>query len=236
MSEPETAAEPHADITYKPLFLYSFPQGSPCGALVGYKQGGNELTILTTRRAAHVGVGRSLAAGGFWEVGSMISREIDAMQDGDAELYREAFEELGPDIKTLIPYEAFHARTEHVWDGMVRKPGHSLCARVPVSEEGEPDYKQIEILKEGILVHSVVQKALRFNDTEFDAILKLPPTDEQRGIEPESFLLNHYNSAAEAEMAIRTRLSDFKYKEEVDAVVRLYAQKNAQFAAHCTLQ
>lgn len=201
MSEPSNGAgEPRA---FAPPFMYQYVQGSPCGALVGYTQHGDELTIMTTFRAAHMGGGRSLMAGGFWEPVKMLPLPPETTRDGDVELYREGFEELGEDMKTLIPYEAFHDRAEHVWDGMVRKGT-------------------------GLGVHVVVQKSIELTDQEFVAIMNMPPTDEQIGKKPETFLLRSFQSAADAESHIRDRLSDFKYPEEVDAVVRLYNKKNKE--------
>lgn len=187
-------------------FVYNFVQGSPCGALVGYKQTGDELTIMTTFRAAHMGGGRSLMAGGFWEPKEMLSLAPETARDGDVDLYREGFEELGEDLKSLIPYENFHERTEYVWDGMVRKGN-------------------------GLGVNVIVQKAIRLTDQEFTAIMEMPPTSEQVGKKAETFLLRSYNDAAAAEKDIRACLSDFKYPEEVAAVVRLYNKKNKEALA-----
>lgn len=199
MSEPlPGAGEPRpAAITYH----YVFPQASPCGALLAYKQNGNALTLITTIRDASVGVGRSVTAGGFWEVKPMLAKPADTMQDGSAELYREFHEELGEGVKDIIPYEDFADRVEYLWDGMARKGV-------------------------GLGVHAIVQKTLRLTDAEFDAIMATPETSEQRGKVAETFLLHAYNSAAAAEADIRARLSDFKYAEEVDAVVRWYNKKS----------
>lgn len=200
MSEPSAGAAGRSPNSLP--FSYLYPQGSPCGAIVGYTQKGDELTILTTFRAAHMGGGRSVMAGGFWEVKEMLSLPADSMRDGDVDLYREGYEELGEGFKEIIPYEDFHERTEHLWDGMARK--------------------------NGLGVHVVVQKAISLSDQEFVDIMNLPATDEQVGKKPETFLLRSFGSAADAEAHIRERLSDFRYREEVDAVVRLYRKKDKE--------
>jgi len=203
MSEPLPAAAKSAATpapTKKPVFCYEYPQASPCAALVGYTLKGNELSILTTFRAASVGSGRSLTAGGFYEVKDMFTVP-DKLQDGDAELYREMHEELSDEIKTLIPYEDFAARSEYLWNGMRR-------------------------IGTGGSVHAITQKSLRLSEREKDAILAMPDTSEQVGKKMETFLLGAYKDAAEAETAIRERLADFKYPVEVGGVVKLYNKLN----------
>lgn len=256
---PSATAQPRAIVTKLPpiAFAYAYPQASPCGGIVAYKEDGDALSIITTYRADHMGGGRSLAAGGFWEVGSMLSKPPETVQDGDAELYREGHEELSDEIKTLISYDDFHKRTEHIWDGMVRKgqmpPRGTVTEAKPIPKRNAALYDNIYedlgddlravltpeqfagladlvwnrmVYKDGIGVNAVVQKAIRLSDAEFDAILAMPNTEEQVGKKVETFLTRHYNSAADAEADIRTRLADFKYPEEVNAVVRWYNKKN----------
>lgn len=207
MSEPENGAVTHANIPTPPMFTYHFPQGSPCGAVFAYKKEGDAVTLITTVRATHVGPGRSATAGGFWEVGSMLPKDVDTMQDGTAEIYREMHEELGEDIKTILPYDVFASRVEHLWDGMIRKRGN--------------------------IVHAVTQKMIELTPDEFDKIIALPKTDEQRGIKCETFLTRHYKDAAEAERDVQKRLSDFRNADELAGAVRWFQKLDTRAHALC---
>lgn len=194
--EPRASEIPHAPISEKPKFCYEYPQASPCGALILYTLDGDKLDVLTTQRAECVGTGRSVAAGGFWEVKHALAVP-DITIDGSEELYREFHEELGEEIKTIIPYEQFLQRVEPIWDGM-RHIGN------------------------GLGVHAITQKSMRVSVSEMAAICALPDTAEQVGKKIESFLLGAFNNAAEAATHIRERLHDFRYPVEVEGVVKLY--------------
>lgn len=171
-------------------YQYEWPMAAPCSAILIYTRSGNEVRLLTTHRDASVGTGRSLSAGGFYEVKDMFNK-TGKIQDGDAEIYREMVEELGEQIKTIIPYEDFEKRVTYVWDCMVTSPDPQI-------------------------VHNVIFKALEISPAEMEKIMALPRTDEQTGKTIEKFMLNEKESAE----SVLARLADFKYPHEAQATVR----------------
>ncbi len=180
-------------------YSYEFAQASPCRAVVGYTLQGNKFDLLTTFCDASVDGGRSNMAGGFDEIGKFLQQPANTIMDGDEELYRECKEELGDEFENIIPYADFHERVEALWDGK-RRVGDSQ------------------------IVHAITQKSLRLTQQEMDAIAALPSTAERIGFKVESFMLDSFNGAADAEAQVRDRLSDYRHKVEQDAAVRLVKQ------------
>ena len=198
-------------------YTYDFPQASPCGATLLYTIKDNKLTLLTTRRSNAVDDGgkRSLSAGGFAEVKDMISGKTKAagesltrilgalksdfsqeqlrITDHRQELYREMWEELGKEIKTLIPYQTFIDRSEIMAD--------------------------LNKHTKGNLVYTARMYAMEISEEVMDQIVALPNTSEQVGKVLETFDLDLY---VNAEKVITERLSDFANADEVIAAFNLY--------------
>lgn len=192
MSEEISAAVP----ARPKQFVYSYPQASPCAALLIYCGGAGGFDLLTTTRAPHMGGGRCLSAGGFYEVKDMFN-EAGKFREGHAELYREAFEELGEGFKEIIPYDNFCDRVEYLWDGMRR-------------------------LGESYNVHNIIWKILSVTREELDAIMALPPTEEQVGKTIEHFRTNGDSHVPVSDQVVRARLADFHYDIEVEAAAMFF--------------
>ncbi len=187
-------------------YTYDFPQASPCSCVLIYTRDGNDVTLLTTVRDSSVGEGRSLSAGGFDEVKDAFNRAGE-MIDGCEETYREMWEELGEDLKDIIPYADFKARVEYLWDGLIPNAKHPL-------------------------VEKVVFRTLEVSQAEMDAIMALPSTSEQVGKKLERFTLNDDSSVPVNSQLVEKALTGFKYPQEVKAAKMWYereeqAAKNA---------
>jgi hypothetical protein len=187
-------------------FTYDFPQASPCSNISLYTKNGNTVRLLITDRDASVGKGKSLSAGGFDEVKDAFGRAGE-MIDGIEETYREMHEELGEEIKEIIPYEDFKARVQYLWDGMVPTSKHPL-------------------------VEKVVMRYMEVSEAEMDAIMALPSTSEQVGKKLIELELNDDAQAASTDF---TSLSDdfngFKYPHEVVAAQMLLQRLETQARA-----
>jgi len=170
-------------------YTYEWPQTSPCSNIIIYTRDGNDVSILTTERDASVGTGRSLSAGGFDEVKDAFGRAGE-MIDGVGETYREMWEELGEEIKTILPYEEFKKNVEYLWDGMVPNARHPL-------------------------VEKVVFRAIKVTQEQMDAIMALPSTSEQIGKKIEHFTLNDDPDEPVNSQIIEQALTGFKYPHEV---------------------
>lgn len=175
-------------------YTYEFPQASPCSNIQIYTRRGNTVRLLITDRAAIVGAGKSLSAGGFDEVKDAFGRAGE-MIDGTEETYREMWEELGEGMKEIIPLDDFKRRVEYLWDGMVPKETYPL-------------------------VEKVVMRALEVTEAEMSAIMALPSTEEQVGKMIEMFTLDS-DKSLDAPSTDFTSLSEhfdaFKYPHEVTA-------------------
>ncbi len=126
------------------------------------------------------------------------------MIDGVQETYREMFEELGEEMKTILPYEDFKARVQYLWDGMVPTPKYPL-------------------------VEKVVMRAIEVSEAEMDALMALPSTTEQRGKYIEEFTLNDERGAAPTDFASKSKyFAEFKYRHEVTAAAMLLGRLETQ--------
>ncbi len=203
MSDAQVAAQSHAPT---PKFCYDFPQGSPCANIILYTQDtdskGTRLTIMTTIRAPHVGAGRALSAGGFYEVKDMFN-EVGKVQNGLKELYRECYEELGEEFKTIIPYEDFERRAQYLWSGMHR-------------------------IRDTQLVHNILSMTMQISHEEMDAIVALPDTEEQIGKVLETFTLE-YDGSTTSEEAVMERFADFYHPMEKTVSAMFLAKQHAAF-------
>lgn len=184
-------------------FTYDYAQASPCSNILIYTRSGYDVALLTQKRTAVVGTGRALSAGGFDEVKDMFN-EYGKIQEGDAETYREMHEELGEEIKTIIPYDDYHERVAYVWDFSRR-------------------------IRDTQFVEKVVTRSLEVTQGEMDAILALGNTSEQNGK-----VLEHFNLKQTTDGEIREQLKDFRYPHEVEGAVRWFHQmkRSAGIAAH----
>ena len=134
------------------------------------------------------------------------------MIDGVQETYREMHEELGEEIKTILPYEEFKARVQYLWDGMVP------TAKYP-------------------LVEKVVMRAIEVSEAEMDAIMALPSTTEQRGKYIEEFTLNDDRGAASTDFSTKSKyFAEFKYGHEVTAATMLLGRLEAQAKSRAPTQ
>lgn len=201
-------------------YTYEWPQASPCSNVILYtltpflKAGEEDQTMvsmLVTKRDASVGEGRSLSAGGFDEVKDTFNRAGE-MIDGCEETYREMCEELGEEIKTIIPYDDFKRRVEYLWDGMVPKE----------QAEGE-DFP---------LVEKVVFRALEITQDQMRAIMALPDTAEQKGKMEEHFVLNDDKAEPVNSQIVEKALTGFKYQHEVEAAKMLYEKLERHAKLH----
>lgn len=191
-------------------YTYDYPQASPCSNVLIYTRSGNEVSMLVTERDPSVGAGRSLGAGGFDEVKGVLKavqddfKKAGQMFDGVAETYREMWEELGEDIKTIIPYEDFKRRVEYLWDGLVPRKNYPL-------------------------VEKVVMRTLEVTQDEMDAIMALPPTQEQIGKKLERFTLNDDGNVPANSQIVEQVLTGFKYPHEVEAA-KMWFERQEQRA------
>jgi hypothetical protein len=173
-------------------YEYEWPQASPCSNIILYTSNGDRLSLMVTFRDESVGAGKSLSAGGFDEVADALSQPAGTMIDGRAETYREMYEELGEELKTILPYESFLARVQYLWDGMVPNANSPL-------------------------VEKVVMRTLELSPNEMRAIMALPRTEEQAGKMLVDFNLNADPAKATDTSQIDAALTGFRYPHEVEA-------------------
>lgn len=178
------------------LHVYDFPQAASCGAVILYTKNGNTLRLLTTKRAEAMGGGRSLSAGGFYEVKEMFNAPVGQVRDGKKDVYREMYEELGEEIKALIPYSAFEKRGEFISEGLVNK-GNGF-------------------------VNRPAWYALKITEKQMEKVIALSQTNEQVGKVIEEFEI----TKSPKDGYIQDRLSDFLNPEEIYAAQKWYTKMN----------
>ena len=176
------------------LYVYDFPQASPCGAVLIYSVDDTHVHMLTTKRAQKMGGKRSLSAGGFYEVIEMLPMKDGEFRDGRIDIYREMIEELGEEMKDIIPEDVFLKNASYICDLMIR--GH------------------------GNTVRHATTHGLQVSKDVLDKILQLSNTEEQVGKVIETLPLSADKTPQET---IAERLHDFQYNEEVFAAKRWYA-------------
>lgn len=126
-----------------------------CGVIVYHRDDNGSITVLLSKRSAKAGVGYGITGGGFVECGDLMAKNIGTLLESADEAYREACEE-NPGFGDIITLAQFRERAQ---------PLASFNVRTPDSNG----------------VHACTYFGLAVNKEEWDAITRLPPSDERDG-------------------------------------------------------